>query len=100
MIVLTAIESLVIEAKNNKINELKKILNFIEISTSSQEEWEGQSQHILNRIELDINEIEIRVDIDELHFKIDGERFEDFCNKNFTGNFNSDKQFIIKGLTL
>ena len=80
MIVLTAIESLRIEAKNNKINELEKILNFIEIATSEQEEWEGQSQHILSRIELDINEIEIRVDVDELHFKIDGESFESFCN--------------------
>tara|TARA_R110000744_G_scaffold119365_1_gene222774 strand:- start:391 stop:693 length:303 start_codon:yes stop_codon:yes gene_type:complete len=100
MKVLTAIESLVVEARNNKINELKKILNFIAISTSSQEEWGGQSQHLLNRIELDVNEMEILVDVDELHFKIDGERFEDFCNKNFTGNFNSDKQFIIKGLRL
>jgi len=100
MITLTAIESLKIEVKNNKITELKKILNFIKIATSSQEEWEGASQHILNRMEIDVNEIEIRVDVDELFFKIDGESFEDFCNKNFVGNFNSDKQFIIKGLSL
>ena len=100
MIVLTAIESLIIEAKNNKINELKKILNFIKIATSTQEEWEGESQLILSRMEIDANEMEIRVDVDELHFKIDGESFENFCNKNFVGNFNSDKQFIIKGLSL
>ena len=37
MIVLTAIESLRIEAKNNKMNELKKIVDFIEIATSEQE---------------------------------------------------------------
>jgi|TARA_R100001530_G_C4255951_1_gene139149 hypothetical protein len=100
MIVLTAIESLRIEAKNNKMNELKKIVDFIEIATSEQEEWEGQSQHILNNIDIDINEMEILVDIDELHFKIDGESFEAFCNKNFIGNFNSDKQFRIKGISL
>ena len=98
MEVLTAIENLRIEANNNKIDELKKIVDFIKNAKSIQEDWEGELKLILERIDIDETEMEIIVDVDEFFFNVDGVSFEEFSKKNFVGDFNSDKQFRIKGL--
>lgn len=50
------------------------------------------------RIELDLDNLWLTVNIDEFYFIIDGYDFEVFCKENFKGHFNSDKQFIIEDL--
>ena len=96
MKVLTAIEHLKANAIRQRLKTLKQIKRLI--INSIDEDW--LKKDVKSRITICKHQNEMMIDVDELFFDIDGLRFSEFCEKNFTGRFNNDKQFVIKDIDI